>query len=143
MICRHGHDGSPIKIDLYNHVTPPAYLGCPAFEARPGQVTTWMYDGDACLWVAIPPLGDAPVLALAVWSPTAVCADGRRSARAGDWSVQASWVQGLSAWRQQQCGAAEDAFTRVGANASDAEMRAAGLFWSARADFEQSVGEER
>jgi soluble lytic murein transglycosylase-like protein len=54
---------------------------------------------------------------------------------AGDWSVQASWVQGLSAWRQQQCGAAEDAFTRVGANASDGEMRAAGLFWTARAEM--------
>ncbi len=54
---------------------------------------------------------------------------------AGDWSVQASWVQGLSAWRQQQCGPAEDAFTRVGANASDAEMRAAGLFWTARAEM--------
>ena len=54
---------------------------------------------------------------------------------AGDWSVQASWVQGLSAWRQQQCGPAEEAFTRVGANASDAEMRAAGLFWTARAEM--------
>jgi len=54
---------------------------------------------------------------------------------AGDWSVQAAWVQGLSAWRQQQCGPAEDAFVRVGANASDAEMRAAGLFWSARAEM--------
>ncbi len=54
---------------------------------------------------------------------------------AGDWSVQASWVQGLSAWRQQQCGPAEDAFSRVGANASDAEMRAAGLFWTARAEM--------
>ncbi len=54
---------------------------------------------------------------------------------AGDWSVQASWVQGLSAWRQQQCGPAEDAFSRVGSNASDAEMRAAGLFWTARAEM--------
>jgi soluble lytic murein transglycosylase len=53
----------------------------------------------------------------------------------GDWAVQASWVQGLSAWRQQQCGPAEEAFTRVGANASDAEMRAAGLFWTARAEM--------
>ncbi len=54
---------------------------------------------------------------------------------AGDWSVQAAWVQGLSAWRQQQCGPAEEAFTRVGSNASDAEMRAAGLFWTARAEM--------
>ncbi len=54
---------------------------------------------------------------------------------AGDWSVQASWVQGLSAWRQNDCKAAESAFTRVGANASDEEMRAAGLFWTARAEM--------
>lgn len=54
---------------------------------------------------------------------------------AGDWAVQASWVQGLAAWRSNDCRAAEDAFTRVGANASDEEMRAAGLFWTARADM--------
>ncbi len=53
----------------------------------------------------------------------------------GDWSVQASWVQGLSAWRTHDCKAAETAFTRVGANASDDEMRAAGLFWTARAQM--------
>ena len=53
----------------------------------------------------------------------------------GDWSVQASWVLGLSAWRTHDCKAAEVAFTRVGANASDEEMRAAGLFWTARAQM--------
>jgi soluble lytic murein transglycosylase len=53
----------------------------------------------------------------------------------GDWAVQASWVQGLSAWRQNDCKTAEDAFARVGANATDDEMRAAGLFWTARAEM--------
>ena len=53
----------------------------------------------------------------------------------GDWAVQASWVQGLASWRSNDCKAAEDSFTRVGANASDEEMRAAGLFWTARAEM--------
>ncbi len=53
----------------------------------------------------------------------------------GGWSVQASWVLGLSAWRTHDCKAAEAAFTRVGASASDEEMRAAGLFWTARAQM--------
>lgn len=53
----------------------------------------------------------------------------------GDWAVQASWVQGLAAWRQRDCKAAADAFARVGSNASDSEMRAAGLFWTARASM--------
>jgi soluble lytic murein transglycosylase-like protein len=53
----------------------------------------------------------------------------------GEWAVQASWVQGLSAWRQQDCKAAEDAFSRVAANGSDAEMRSAGQFWTARAEM--------
>ena len=53
----------------------------------------------------------------------------------GEWAVQASWVQGLSAWRQTDCKAAEDAFQRVAANGSDAEMRSAGQFWTARAEM--------
>jgi soluble lytic murein transglycosylase len=53
----------------------------------------------------------------------------------GDWSVQASWVRGLSAWRVGDCKIAEGAFSRVAGNASDDEMRAAGLFWSARANM--------
>lgn len=51
----------------------------------------------------------------------------------GEWAVQAAWVQGLSAWRTKDCDAAQDAFARVGANAGDDEMKAAGLFWTARA----------
>ncbi|WP_454882732.1 lytic transglycosylase domain-containing protein [Sphingomonas oryzagri] len=52
----------------------------------------------------------------------------------GEWAVQANWVQGLSAWRQQDCKAADDAFSRVAANGSDVAMRAAGHFWAARAE---------
>jgi soluble lytic murein transglycosylase len=54
---------------------------------------------------------------------------------AGDWSVQAAWVQGLSAWRAKDCKAASDAFSTVSGNAGDDEMKAAGLFWTARADM--------
>lgn len=53
---------------------------------------------------------------------------------AGGWSVQAAWVQGLSAWREHDCGAAEAAFATVSGNAGDDEMKAAGLFWAARAE---------
>jgi soluble lytic murein transglycosylase-like protein len=53
----------------------------------------------------------------------------------GEWAVQASWVQGLSAWRQKDCKGAEDAFARVAANGTDAEMRSAGQFWTARAEM--------
>ncbi|WBO21478.1 lytic transglycosylase domain-containing protein [Sphingomonas abietis] len=52
----------------------------------------------------------------------------------GEWAVQASWVQGLAAWRSNDCKTAEDAFTRVAGNGGDAEMRAAGQFWTARAE---------
>jgi soluble lytic murein transglycosylase-like protein len=53
----------------------------------------------------------------------------------GEWAVQAQWVAGLSAWRQRDCKAAAEAFTSVGSNAGDDEMRAAGLFWTARANL--------
>lgn len=54
---------------------------------------------------------------------------------AGDWSVQAAWVAGLSAWRSKDCGTAESDFSTVASNAGDDEMRAAGLFWTARAEL--------
>ena len=53
----------------------------------------------------------------------------------GEWTVQAQWVAGLTAWRRQDCKAAADAFTAVGTHAGDDEMRAAGLFWTARANL--------
>jgi soluble lytic murein transglycosylase len=51
----------------------------------------------------------------------------------GEWALQAQWVAGLSAWRQKDCKTAADDFQSVGSNAGDDEMRAAGLFWTARA----------
>ncbi|USI71873.1 lytic transglycosylase domain-containing protein [Sphingomonas morindae] len=53
----------------------------------------------------------------------------------GGWAVQAAWVAGLSAWRQRDCQTAEEDFARVSGNAGDAEMKAAGLFWTARAEL--------
>ena len=53
----------------------------------------------------------------------------------GDWSVQGQWVGGLAAWRQGDCAAAGEAFVKVAARASDVELRAAGLYWAARADM--------
>jgi soluble lytic murein transglycosylase len=54
---------------------------------------------------------------------------------AGDWAVQGEWVGGLAAWRQGDCTAAGQAFVKVAARASDVELRAAGLYWAARADM--------
>ena len=54
---------------------------------------------------------------------------------AGDWAVQADWVAGLAAWRQRDCASASTAFDSVGRRANDAETRAAGYYWSARADM--------
>lgn len=53
----------------------------------------------------------------------------------GDWAVQAEWTTGLAAWRSADCATAAAAFDRVAARADDADMRAAGLFWGARADM--------
>ena len=53
----------------------------------------------------------------------------------GEWTVQADWVAGLAAWRQRDFAAAGTAFDSVTAHARDYEMRAAGLFWAARADL--------
>ncbi len=51
----------------------------------------------------------------------------------GEWARQAMWVSGLAAWRQQDCAAADEAFSAAASSASDIEMRAAGLYWAARA----------
>lgn len=53
----------------------------------------------------------------------------------GDWAVQAEWTTGLAAWRSDDCVAAASAFDRVAARAEDADLRAAGLYWGARADM--------
>ena len=51
----------------------------------------------------------------------------------GDWSVQAHWTTGLAAWRQNDCTTAAPAFANVAAMAGNADMRAAGAYWAARA----------
>ena len=67
-------------------------------------------------------------------------ADARRlaasaQAGAGDWVGQADWLQGMAAWRMNDCKAAQVAFQSVAARAADVELRTAGLFWAARADM--------
>jgi soluble lytic murein transglycosylase-like protein len=51
----------------------------------------------------------------------------------GDWAVQAHWTTGLASWRQNDCTAAAPAFANVAAMAGNADMRAAGAYWAARA----------
>ncbi|WP_150291377.1 lytic transglycosylase domain-containing protein [Sphingobium estronivorans] len=51
----------------------------------------------------------------------------------GDWAVQAHWTTGLAAWRQNDCRTAAPAFGNVAALAGNADMRAAGAYWAARA----------
>jgi soluble lytic murein transglycosylase len=53
----------------------------------------------------------------------------------GEWVPQADWVQGLAAWRSRDWAGAQAAFTAVAQRATDVDLRAAGLYWSARADI--------
>jgi len=54
----------------------------------------------------------------------------------GDFAVEAMWVGALAAWRQHDCVAASAAFQNVAARAGDVDLRAAGLYWGARADMQ-------
>ncbi|WP_410482784.1 lytic transglycosylase domain-containing protein [Sphingomonas sp. A2-49] len=54
---------------------------------------------------------------------------------AGDWAVQGRWMGALAAWRQSDCAAAGTGFEGVAARASDVDLRAAALYWAARADM--------
>jgi len=54
-------------------------------------------------------------------------------AAGGAWGTQASWVVGLSAWRLGDYTAAYDAFDHVARFAGNDDLKAAGLFWGARA----------
>lgn len=54
---------------------------------------------------------------------------------AGEWAIQARWLAGLAAWRQKDFGGAGQAFEGVAMRSSDTELRAAGLYWTARADM--------
>lgn len=53
----------------------------------------------------------------------------------GEWKVQADWTVGLAAWRQRDYRAAADAFAAVAQGGADPEIRAAGHYWTARADM--------
>ncbi|WP_326524576.1 lytic transglycosylase domain-containing protein [Sphingomonas sp.] len=53
----------------------------------------------------------------------------------GEWAAQADWVAGLSAWRLKDFPSAAAAFAGVARRAADADLRAAGLYWAARADM--------
>lgn len=54
---------------------------------------------------------------------------------AGEWVVHADWVTGLAAWRLNDCRSASVAFEKVGRSAANVDLRAAGLYWSARSDL--------
>lgn len=54
---------------------------------------------------------------------------------AGEWVGHADWVAGLSAWRLNDCQSASTAFEKVGRSAANADLKASGLYWSARADL--------
>jgi soluble lytic murein transglycosylase len=51
----------------------------------------------------------------------------------GGWGTQAAWAQGLASWRLKDYAAAFEAFDAVSRQASNDDLKAAGLFWSARA----------
>ena len=53
----------------------------------------------------------------------------------GEWAVQGRWTTALSAWRQNDCAASENGFEGVAARAGDVDLRAAALYWAARADM--------
>lgn len=57
------------------------------------------------------------------------------SARAagGEWGTQAAWAYGLASWRLKDYAAAFEAFDSVSRQAANDDLKAAGLFWSARA----------
>ena len=59
----------------------------------------------------------------------------RAAAGEGDWAIQGRWTAALSAWRQNDCAASEAGFEGVAARAPDIDLRAAGLYWAARADM--------
>ncbi|HVF95592.1 MAG TPA: lytic transglycosylase domain-containing protein [Sphingomonas sp.] len=54
---------------------------------------------------------------------------------AGEWAVQGRWTAALAAWRQNDCTASATGFEGVAARAGDVDLRAAALYWAARADM--------
>ena len=60
---------------------------------------------------------------------------GKAANGAGDWAIQARWTDALAAWRQRDCASASAGFEGVAARATDVDLRAAALYWAARADM--------
>lgn len=54
-------------------------------------------------------------------------------AAGGEWGTQAAWAYGLASWRLRDYMAAFEAFDTVARQSSNDDLKAAGLFWSARA----------
>lgn len=54
-------------------------------------------------------------------------------AGSGPWVAQAHWAAGLISWRQGDYASAAARFDRIMSLSNDAELEAAGLYWSARA----------
>lgn len=54
-------------------------------------------------------------------------------AAGGEWGTQAAWAYGLASWRLKDYAAAFEAFDSVSRQAANDDLKAAGLFWSARA----------
>ena len=50
----------------------------------------------------------------------------------GEWGTQGQWVYALASWRLKDFSAAFEAFDVVSRNAAGDDLKAAGLFWSAR-----------
>ena len=61
-------------------------------------------------------------------------ADTWRPGALGDWAPQAAWVSGLASWRLGDCNSASRAFQEVARTAQQRELRAGGLYWTARAE---------
>lgn len=51
----------------------------------------------------------------------------------GEWGTQAAWAYGLASWRLKDYAGAFEAFDAVSREANNDDLKAAGLFWSARA----------
>jgi soluble lytic murein transglycosylase len=52
----------------------------------------------------------------------------------GEWRTQADWTAGLAAWRQRDFAAAAEAFAAVATRGEDSDIKAAGHYWTARAE---------
>jgi soluble lytic murein transglycosylase-like protein len=92
------------------------------YGLTPEALTEWQ---QKVAWIYFLQGDDANARAMA-----AKAADG-----AGDWAIQGRWVGALAAWRQQDCAGAGDGFERVATRATDVDLRAAALYWAARADM--------